>query len=268
MCSCPFADIYHDGGRDKHPSFGINLETGSWNCYVCNDKGGKGKSIQSLAVKLEVDIPSEMADNLIVVRRVRVNEPTEFADHLIDVYSSNPEAAYEELKPRGISLEAIKTMKVGKHPRMGSLYFPDIDMQGNLNGVVARNALWDGRYGFELGKKREMLFGAYKPLKTCYLVEGPTDALKLITWGYDAVASFGNMISKQQGERLLLLAKTFVLVPDQDKAAERWLKDAKRRFKGNAKTYQVDIAQCKDVGEAEYTKEMFEADRKKYEFLY
>lgn len=40
--SCPLAPWLHDGGTDKHPSFGIEVVTGgeSWfNCYSCGKKG-------------------------------------------------------------------------------------------------------------------------------------------------------------------------------------------------------------------------------------
>lgn len=271
MASCPWAAEFHKN-NDRHLSFGINLENGSWNCYSCGDMGNKGRSLEGLALKLKVTLTK---DFLSAVRSGRVphfrsimSGKDKVKQHLKDIYSKNPNYAFEYLGPRGVSLEAIKNARVGRHLQLGNIYFMDINEKKELTGWVERNEIWDGRYGYGKGDRKTLLFGLTKKMDTGYLVEGPVDKLKLDTFGFPAIATCGNMIFEGQADRIIKMCNKLVLVPDRDKPATRWLNDAKKRFKGKIKTWGIEITKFKDVGARKYSKKRWLRDRANYDFLY
>lgn len=260
MASCPFADIYHDSGKDSHPSFGINLETQNWNCYVCGEVGGKGKTIKELAIKLSIPLPTELLEIRKKATKVRPREELFFQNYLIEIYSRNPDLAYEYLKERGVSYSAIEEMRVGAHKVLNELYFIDIDVNGNLRGVTARSDRFESRYKFELGDKQHALFGMDAPHKEVFLVEGPVDALKLKSWGFNGVATLGDRITDKKALRISPYARTIYLVPDNDTAGSRWERQALRVFGGNVKLFLIKVSTYEDVGNSNYTEEMFLED--------
>ena len=269
-CSCPFAAELHANGTDNAPSFGINLETGHWQCFVCADQGSRGRDIKTLAMKLRVTLPDQMVSPssggaLVRVKKRRAPIP----QHLIPVLSGNPEWAWEYLKDRGITIEAIRAAKVGRHKILKTLYFPDIDERVILRGWVERNESWPNRYKVGEGcNRRELLFGLTGRMTTCYLTEGPTDKLKLDSFGFPAVATFGNIIFPEQADRILTLVERLVLVRDNDKAGDRWMKDADRHFHGKIRTWVVRVRDVKDAGDPTYTQEHWTKDRQKHLFAF
>ncbi len=268
--SCPFAKQLHDSGKDSHPSFGINLDTGKWHCFVCADRGTKGFNIIMLAERLKVKLPDELIlATKPTLNRIRKNGSPKIPQHLISLLTANPIFAWKYLKKRGISKEAVKNSRVGRHKALGTLYFPDIDYKGILRGWVERNEKWNYRYKVGEGcNRRYLLFGLRKPMKTCYLVEGPTDKLKLDTFGYSSVATCGNMIFPEQAERILSLVKQLIIIPDRDTGAQRWIKDAIKLFKGKIKMWGIEISKGKDVGDSKYKKKHWLKDLKQHEFIY
>ena len=257
MASCPFAELYHDSGSDKHPSFGINLETQHWNCYVCGEVGGKGNTLQDLAKKLEVTLPVNLVEIRKKPKRVNPKNKEVYEDYLKEIYSNNPEIAYERLKDRGVSLNAIEELGVGGHSVLDEIYFPDIDIDGTLRGVTARSESFDSRYKFELGNKQQALFGMDKPYDEVFLVEGPVDALKLKSWGFNGVATLGDRITQKKAERILPSASNIYLVPDNDEAGNRWEKQAFKFFGNRVKLFLIRVTNFEDVGNKDYKEDMF-----------
>jgi len=270
MASCPFADEFHNK-EDRHQSFGINIYTGEYNCYVCGDMGTRGKSLESLAVKLNISLPKKFYKDILNMRLKTVNHTKEkkmVKQYMKDILSKNPDLAYEYLKERGVSLETIKKMKVGRHNVLDTLYFLDIDENGELIGWAERNEAWAGRYGFGAGNRKEMLFGLNKKVENAFLVEGPIDAMKLVDWGYTGIATYGNRIFEAQAERLIRLCKRIILVPDQDEGSVSWLNGADRFFKKKIQVYKINLTKAKDTGDKKYTKKLFDKDKKNAIFLY
>jgi len=50
MASCPFEHLHRDG-RDYHPSWGINIYNGLWNCFACGEKGNFLQLLHRLGCK-------------------------------------------------------------------------------------------------------------------------------------------------------------------------------------------------------------------------
>ena len=175
-------------------------------------------------------------------------------------FVENPLGAYEKLKHRGVSLEAIMKTHTTYEAGTDRLIFPALDPYGNLNGWSVRSDLFAGRYGaFPVGVERKyLLFGIYPFEGTLHLCEGNVDALKLISWGFHAVATCGNFVSQYQAETLMTAAKKIVLVPDVDEAGRIWYAQALKFFKGKIPlTYKLVPKEFKDVGHKDFTEEMF-----------
>ena len=97
------------------------------------------------------------------------------------------------------------------------------------------------------------------PDQNCFLVEGPVDALKLISWHYETVATFGDLIFKEQMELLDDNVGKLILVPDRDDSGDLWVQKVKQ---GLGTKLKIDVLyiekEFKDVGNKNYIREMFE----------
>lgn len=252
MARCPNYHN-HEGGSDDHQSFGINLVNGFSNCFSC---GIRGLSIRSLARQLEIELPNDLLSKCFGIKAPAPKRRVTYKADFIE----NPLGAYEKLKSRGVSLEAILKTHVTYEVPTDRLIFPALDPYGNLNGWSVRSDLFAGRYGaFPVGVERKyLLFGLFPNNGVLHLVEGNVDALKLISWGFHAVATCGNFVSQYQAETVLTTAKKIVLVPDVDDAGRIWYTQAIKFLKGKVPlTYKLVPKEFKDVGHKDFTEEMF-----------
>jgi hypothetical protein len=261
MASCPFGT--HE---DIHPSFGISLDSGRWNCYSC---GERGSNIRTLAYKMRILLPDDiMLQSLSLVPVERVGKGPEVYSGLVGL-SENVGGAYSKLKSRGISLAALKRFRVGF--REGTVIFPCVLPRDKLCGWIERNELWDGRYGYKPSgvNRKYLLFGLDRVYDRVYLVESMTDMLRLVSWHYPAVSTCGNRIFEEQAKLLLTHCAEIVLVPQNDRAAKVWIKNAEESFKGKVKVFGIAISNgYKDVCSKGYGRSLWEVDQKKIRFLY
>jgi len=271
MVSCPFAEELHGDRKDDYPSFGINIYSGDFHCFAC---GVRGTNIRTLAYKMKVMLPDDIMQKSLLIspklKDSRISTKIDCSEH-IKILSKGAERAYKILGKRGISLEAIKRFKVG-YNQEGSITFPCILSDGKLAGWIERNDLWDGRYGYQpKGVNRKwLLFGLDRKIKRAFLTESMTDMLKLVTFHVEAVSTCGNMVFLEQARLLVENCEELILVPQNDKAAENWLKDCNKYFRNKIRTYRITLPdRFKDLGESKFTKELW---KKTYnntlEFLY
>jgi DNA primase len=248
MASCPMG--LHD---DSHPSFGINLDTGQWNCYSC---GERGSNIRTLAFVLKIMLPDTLTMQSLSLAPRKKNDSVPYHVYPIDKTFDNHAEAHNALKDRGISKVAIKRFKVGFYN--GAIKFPCILPDKKMYGWIERNPKWDGRYGYKPRdvNRKWLLFGADRYIETMYLLESMTDTLKLITWGFEAVSTCGNMLFKEQARIILEYAEKVVLVPQNDKPAKLWIRDCKNLLKGKIPLFGIVInKEFKDICTEGYEKE-------------
>jgi len=260
MSACPFAEENHDNGEDLHPSFGINLENGKWNCYSCRERG---TSLRTLARKKGILLPDDLMMKSLSLAPKMEDTKNAIPNYDFSVINkNNKEELYKEMLPRGITKDALIKHQVGYNE--GSIQFPCVLPNGNLVGIIERNKIWDGRYGFTpQGVKREfLLFGLIEEVEEVWLTESMTDMLKLSSFGVTAVSTCGNMIFKKQAEIISSHTKRLILVPQRDEGAKKWLADARRLFKGKLPVWGYSIpSNLKDIGEADFTEEIFNSTR-------
>ncbi len=255
MASCPSGNH-----ADKRPSFGINLYSGQWNCYSCDNF--KGSTLISLAIALDVLLPKHLE-----IMTFEPKQTKEFAleDHL----SKGRLVAHGFLKNRGVTYDSIIRFKVGANAENNDIYFPAFDTNGKFLGASIRNHTMPNRYRFypDGVDRKNMLFGLDEPVDDLYLVEGPVDMLKLNGWGYRSAATCGNFVFQQQARKILDNCKRIILVPDIDDGGRKWYKMAKSKFFGRKRVFmRVVPKEFKDVGHPEMTKEIFDSLDEK--FLY
>lgn len=246
MVSCPFAKENHLGGVDSRRSFGIHIVTGAFNCLTC---GMRGKTIRTLAFALNVLLP-----DTVMMKSLRIesdlaglNKNKGVAQKVLyditinDKFSLEHERAYSLLKYRGISKAAIIRFKVGFNVDTGAITFPSINAKNEFTGWVERNEGWANRYAFrpDRVKRNFMLFGLDRKIEVGYLTEGPVDALKLITWHIEGIATLGSKIFPEQAKLILDNCKSLVLVPDRDSSGEKWRKEARRLFRGKICLFEI-----------------------------
>lgn len=272
MSSCPLGTH-----KDSHPSFGINLYTGEWNCYSC---GERGTNIRTLAYKMSVLLPDDLMMQSLLEAPAKPSVKVFQVFDCMDDITQNPEKAHEELAPRGISLAALKRFKVGY--RDGSICFPCVLPDKNMYGWVERNTAWAGRYGYfpQNVMRSSLLFGMDRIIPRVFLSESMTDTLKLITWHVEAVSTCGNRLFDRQAKLIIENCGEVVLVPQRDDPASLWVESAKQFFAGKIRVSGVVISQIpytddfgenkvtKDIGHPFYTKDVWEDDVKKIRFLY
>ena len=271
MASCPFAKQEHEGGSDNNRSFGINLDTGQWQCYSCENKG---QTPRTLGTKLGILLPSDFMQKCLKVEGSRLADPNKKTLHVRRPCKTNfPwqedfsrwQEAYAELRFRGIKREVVKRFNIGFDDH-GNVLFPCVMPDGSLRGWIARSDALENRYFFMPGgvNRRALLFGLTQHFHRIYLTESVTDMLRLCSWGLDAVATCGNMIFEEQVPDLLKFSDEIVIVPQTDIPARKWVLDAKKVLLPHRKLLGVKIRpQFKDVCDDRYTQKMWDEDSAK-----
>jgi len=234
MC-CPFPE--HD---DKRPSFSINVESKSWNCYVC----GSGNWFQ-LAEKMGWE---DWKSDQVLINTIS-NEDWKKTKRN---FSKRLEGGcYVAIKPKMKNIkqddkyfEYLKNRKIESsidifEIKRGSICY-DEDYNYNyrnrilipVHNLDETKILWyEGRHiedkfspkyyrpnGVE---KTKVIFNYHRVKqsgsKKVIVVEGIIDAITLWMWGYPAVCIFGSSISPDQMELLMCFDEIYICL-DIDRA--------------------------------------------------
>jgi len=179
----------------------------------------------------------------------------------------NHEDCMTYLGDRNISLAATRHFKLGFETRKTNrltdrILFPLINQYGDYLGFQGR-ALYDDvlpKYWHQPFDKSRFLYGLYENLPaiieegfTC-LVEGNFDVLVLWQCGFPAVAPMGSAFTDGQALLLRRYTDTVVIIPDNDEAGRKTLKDKIELLKEYGFTVYVGhVLGSKDVADL-YTK--------------
>lgn len=215
MASCPFHD-------DTRPSFGVNIETGLYNCFGCGASGTFAQLVQRLE---HFDTVYDAEQYLINMYGKYIifnpGEPLdlEFEEQPTQPYSI-PRSILDEyrlrhpyLTRRGIHELTQQAFEVGYSDKHNAITIPWFDHQGNLLTVFMRSVNSKKfRYFPKMPKRIKVgsLWGLDKILKHDYkkvaIAEGPIDGISI--WqegrslGVGAVAIGGNKLSVEQASLL------------------------------------------------------------------
>lgn len=277
QCLCPFHE-------EKDASFSINVESGLFICYACQERGPFAKLAAHLGVG-EYGGPVDPGRTASQVRK-RIPEVKEllttpeeqklFPADWLDWWS---QPGYEEhWEPRGITdAEVMADFQLGYAPEDEALIIPLHDHHGRPIGVVRRFLKPPpdvAKYKYPRGVKiSQVLYGfsqatRQEKLDQLVVVEGSIDALKAWSFGVPAVAILGARASDRQIELIESLSPTsLVLMLDNDRAGRLAAEGLIEGLRGSGVILRRPSewpAGCKDVGDMashQFTKALQSAER-------
>jgi DNA primase len=222
MACCPFH-------QENRPSFGVNKETGVYNCFACGASGNladlisfcKGISVADAVKEITKSAKTLFKQSSLVINLDKRKEDIILSKTILKEYAYY----HPYLIKRGISKETLKKFAVGYDITNRAVTFPFFDLQGNLRTIKYRKV--DSKQfwyypGGEDKSKLLYLIHAVKGLKRVYIVEGEVDALYCWENGLPAVALSGSWMTKEQAKLLLSTGvKEVVIFTDNDSAGEK-----------------------------------------------
>lgn len=251
------------GREDHHPDWWINSVTGVHFCFSCGYKGNiytlvaDVKGMDYFDAKDYID-SSETLPVDVLLKRIRelpqyvpVDEPIEMSEARLAVFTTPPPI---ELKKRFLSADAVEQCGVLWDQKNEAWILPIRDPDNyKLWGWQEKGAR--GRFfkNQPAGiKKSKTVFNIHilteDPL---IVVESPLDAVRLVGLGYNAISTFGAILSDEQG-KLMRRASSLVAAFDNDAAGKK----ACEQILGYARKYGMDLKyfnyegiDVKDVGD-------------------
>lgn len=248
---CP----YHS---ERNASWSINLDDGKHNCFSC----GAGGTFLDLLLHLRDDMDEEQAREWIrkhsgMLRAAKIlrgdntwkkREAEKVTEADLALFSAPPK---EALRSRDITAESCEVF--------GVLYVPDTERwilpvrDPYTNELRGWQEKGDGYFKNhpEGLVKSDTLFGfdVCQRLGTTTMVivvESPLDAVRLWTYGYAAVATYGVNVSAEQ---MRLLAETFdiiVLALDNDRAGDKVSVKMWKEYLGRARLRYFNYGDVED----------------------
>lgn len=251
------------GKEDVHPDWWINSVTGVHFCFSCGYKGNiytlvaDVKGMDYFDAKDYID-SSETLPVDVLLRRIRelpqyvpVDEPIEMSEARLAVFTTPPPI---ELKKRFLSADAVEQCGVLWDPKNEAWILPIRDPDSyKLWGWQEKGAR--GRFfkNQPAGvKKSKSVFNVSimtdEPL---VIVESPLDAVRLVGLGYNAIATYGAILSEDQA-KIMRRAPQVIAAFDNDQAGKK----ACEQMLGFARKYGMELKffnyagiDVKDVGD-------------------
>ena len=281
---CPMHD-------ERHPSFGVMVEEGLYNCYVCGS-GNLLKLIMQVedctfkeaVMFLDKFDHTDWEDNK-EARKLLFKKKEEEKEEKVAVDESELESLksglvyHDYMKNRGFSRDICRKFKMGWDAEQMRLTFPVFDREDNLHGFIRRAVLdekfadgsdnpeYRSLYGFypkymldDTIKKSELLY----PLQhfclgednSAILVEGQLDSWKMHSYGFSNTLSIINAKINAPQIKLLhsLGVEKIISMLDNDSAGRSGEERLLRNAKREFKIYTVEWPEGKK-DPAELTKE-------------
>lgn len=262
---------FHKHG-DRTGKLAINRDKGVYNCWVCG-----GGTILSLVMEVkgfEYEGAIEYLTRYITAYtkessdefQVRVAKLLAYGKHVdrpIPIFNSRVLDRYESgdswAVGRGISADVAQYFKVRVHPGH-TKFHPDHGAfeghaailphfwQGKLVGWqerwISNTPKWVGRWTNTSDFPRETtVWGidfARSQNQPVVLVESVPTALRLITEGFPAIATFGSQITPDQCRHLRMFQQGIILAPDNDSAGAKWYKTATQELDRYVPLFHID----------------------------
>jgi DNA primase len=252
------------GSDDHSPSWWVNLETGVHLCFSCGYKGNMYTLVRDLKGMDHFDIQDFLKEKSEVpldtlLQRLRdlpqyvtPEEPIGMSEARLAVFTDAPEI---ELKKRFLTREAVNAHGVLWDAKNNAWILPIREPNDfSLWGWQEKGAT--GRFfkNYPPGvKKSKTVFGVkiLDESVPLWVVESPLDAVRLTGLGYNAIATFGAIISEDQG-KLMRRATSIISAFDNDQAGKK----ASEQMLGFSRKYGFDLRyfnyagiDVKDVGD-------------------
>lgn len=232
-CPCPF----HKDGKEQHPSFFINLQTGLWNCKSCE---AKGNIVQFISKMTEM---SEQEAKEYVIEKVGFIDANEIP-YSIEAFSDEKKLPVDFLVEQGISSSDGTIISI-----------PYFDRDNNIIKTrYRRHPESESRFSWSVDTNSMIPYGVWKlssfEKNYIVLVEGESDALSL--W-YHEIPALGipgaTGFKKEYAQFLKDFDKIYIHIEGDD-ASKAFLKSICKSgipYEKLYKFYSRDINdKCKD----------------------
>lgn len=250
---------------EAHPSFAVNLETGTFIDSGSSDEYyHKGNFIKLLAYLQGVTYGE--AEEYLLTKYRMMQEDTDtlqlkvMLEPKVTEYAPVDLSAYAFRHPylagRGISDQVQRAFQVGYDKKGKAITLVWHDKNGTPINLKYRSVT-DKRFWYMAGGQpiKKHVYGLHfihrMKQRTAFVVESEIDALYLWTHKVPAIALGSASLSKEQ-ERLILNSpiETLVLAFDRDTAGNRAKQDVSRRLMGKVTLQELPIpSNCKDVND-------------------
>lgn len=210
--SCPFARWTHEGGDDRHPSFGMKPlgdDDFLFNCFAC---GAKGNSYKFFKLASQYGLLHYVNNKFY---KVKSYEEAYFGrPDVVDIQMN--EVNYDKIRDklfryhkylmeRGVGKEVASRFALGYDEEKRAIIFPAISNERKVVGWSYR-FVDEKKYlhsnSFPRGK---FLYGEHLvgDAGDCVVVEGFFDVLRVYQAGYQVVGLLGTSCTKAQFVRLI-----------------------------------------------------------------
>lgn len=245
-CSCPFTENHPRG--DRHPSFGINVESGLYHCFGCGASGNivqLGERLLGLdhtaAIRLAYpDMTIEEALRAMNGEAYRIKDGVRSVEADIGYWCRQDRSYWYS---RGLTDDTIGKWRLGYDPACKRAVIP-IYFGGELVGWTKRRTeewmqpKWQHSEGLV---KSRILFGMDDTIgDSCILVEAPLSAIKLDQHGIgNAISSFGCRLSDEQTILIRSHYNKVLVFYDPDEAGYNGMRDAVSKLRDFVDVYAV-----------------------------
>lgn len=274
VVTCP----HHSGGHESHAACNIyvgensKIEYGYFRCWVCDAQGSFVRFVQE-CFECSEDYAKHwltsrfgavcertvlMDDNIVIKKTLPgVSRPTLLKDQ-IDTYQS----WHPYLAKRKLARDVCELFQVKYDPYLRQVVFPCFNLKGDL--IMAPRRSIDTKT-FYIDKDIEkpvycLDFIQKNNIHTALLTEGPFDCLTAYSYGYPAIATWGNPSPEQINAINRSCLKTIYLAFDNDQAGQRFSRILKSGLSSRILIKEVQLpSHRKDLNDLtfeEFTKVM------------
>lgn len=243
QASCPMGHR-HASGRDKHPSLSVVYGgiTSGYRCFGCNEGGTIRTLAKNYSEHCGDSRPLEFIrsfDDRVAsaedIKKIGTYDQYQ-AKKIARLYKKTPQfkkpIGEEDLKhfmhevhnyafERGLTKSDVLKWEIGYDDYEDRLIVPVRDMHKKLIGVSGRaiDPEVKPKWKHYVGLNKELVWYGenFVDLKyeTCFIVEGFFDVIHLSRFGVKNVfGSMGTSISEQQEQKLHMLMKNIIFIPD------------------------------------------------------
>lgn len=267
VVTCP----HHSGGREAHAACNIytgsnsKIEYGYFRCWVCDEQGSFVKFVSEC-----FDYSEEYAKNWLIKNFGKLTQPKPTIDDNIqlkrkavylpktankDKFLDNLQSWCPYLAQRKLSRDVCELFKVKYDPTLRQVVFPCYDSYGRF--VMAPRRSIDTKQFYipkELAKPLYCMDYVIKNnISTVLITEGPFDCLTAYTYGYPAIATWGNPSPEQINQLNKSCVKVLYLAFDNDIHGQRFANLVKSRVDPRIIIKEVRLPQNrKDLNELSY----------------
>lgn len=248
--SCPFAPWLHERGRDRHPSFGVNMllndGNGVYHCFAC----GKSGTVYSM-VKDYCELSGK---DFWQFKKILEELKVEYA---VDISKLNKEEKFEVPKEEIEEYEAAKKRQIYPDILRYNNIFPEtianweiaatenkiiFPVKNRLDNILFFVYRWlsggSSKYTVSKGaRSKSAVFGlnmvdVLDENKPIIIVEGILDAIYLNQLGFNSVAIFGVYLDYQQLDiiRSISPSDRVGIIFDDDEAGQEGIADAANKL--------------------------------------